>query len=202
MAAACAFLGAAVLAGCSASVPTNPEDACAIFREKRGWFDDCRDSYKRWGVPISVQLAFVYQESRFRAKARPPRRKILWIFPGPRPSSAFGYSQALDGTWDEYRHNGGRRGADRDDFEDSVDFIGWYVNRTARRTGLSKRDAYSLYLAYHEGDGGFRRRTYRGKPWLTAAATRVRNRSELFRKQLVRCQDDLERGWFDWLWPF
>ena len=100
--------------GCAARAPANTEDACAIFREKRGWFDDCRDAYERWGVPISVQLAIVHQESRFQAKARPPRRKILWIFPGPRPSSAFGYSQALDGTWDEYRKNGGRRGADRD----------------------------------------------------------------------------------------
>jgi hypothetical protein len=74
----------------------------AIFRDKRGWYDDARDAQKAWGVPIPVLMAFVHQESRFVARAKPPRRKILGFIPGPRPSDSYGYSQALQSTWDEY----------------------------------------------------------------------------------------------------
>jgi hypothetical protein len=149
---------------------------------------------------MHVQLAIIHQESRFHARAKPPRRKFMGIIPGPRPSSSYGYSQALTTTWNEYRQTAGRWGADRDDFGDSVDFIGWYVDRTVRRTGIPREDAYRLYLAYHEGDGGYKRGTYRSKPTIMAAAAKVRDRAALYRGQLDRCRGELEQPRFFWWW--
>ncbi len=127
----------------------------------------------------------------------------MWIFPGRRPSSAFGYAQALDTTWDEYRRDSGNSGADRDDFGDAVDFVAWYCARSSRLAGISKADAYSLYLAYHEGPGGFRRGTYRNKAWLVNTARKVARRAGRYRRQLAGCESSLARGGFlGWLWPF
>ncbi len=185
------------LGACSAAVPARPEDACEIFRQHRAWYRDSRRAYERWGVPIHVQLAFVHQESGFRATARPPRRRILWIFPGPRPSSAYGYAQALDSTWKEYRRSTGQGGADRDDFGDAVDFIGWYGHRSSRRLGVGKDDAFRLYLAYHEGDGGYSRGSWRSKGWLVDTAGKVSRRAARYRAQLGQCESEFRRRrWF------
>lgn len=185
--------------GCAAAVPADINDACAIFEENRDWYREARDARKRWGVPIDVQLAIIHQESAFRPKARPPRRRILWVIPGPRPSNAYGYAQALTSTWDEYRKSAGGRGADRDDFGDATDFVAWYTARSARECGIRKDDARSLYLAYHEGNGGYRRGTYRKKKWLLSVATKVGNRSQRYRSQLARCEKSLARRRFLWI---
>jgi hypothetical protein len=188
------------LTGCSAAVPRNLDSSCAIFDENPKWYHAAKDSEKRWGTPTHVQLAIIYQESKFIARARPPRRKILWVIPGPRPSSAYGYTQAITPTWKEYVDESGNWFADRNDFSDSADFVGWYTNRTSKRTGISKNDTYSLYLAYHEGDNGFRRGTYKRKSWLLNVAGKVRRRADTYRRQLASCADDLNnRGWFSWL---
>ena len=188
------------LAGCAAARPPGrPDDACAIFREKRGWYKEAVDARDRWGVPIAVQLAFIRQESSFDGDARPPRRKILGFIPGPRPSNAEGYAQALESTWDEYREATGASGADRDEFGDAVDFIGWYNSRSAQMCGIPKDDAYRLYLAYHEGPTGYRRGTHRRKAWLLGTAERVAGRAARYGSQLSRCEQELKpksRGWF------
>ena len=191
---------ALVAAGCAASTPRNIDNGCEIFRERHSWYRAAQRTEERWGVPMEVQLAIIHQESRFRATARPPRRKILWFIPGPRPSSSYGYTQALRTTWSEYERENGRWGADRDDFRDAVDFIGWYANRTSRRIGIPRNDAYRLYLAYHEGDGGYRRASYRTKPVILAAAAKVRDRAARYRRQLGACRDELDRSRFWWFW--
>jgi hypothetical protein len=185
--------------GCAAAVPQNIEDACAIFEENRDWYRDARDARKRWGVPIEVQLSIIHQESGFRAKAKPPRRRILWVIPGPRPSNAYGYAQALNSTWGEYKSSAGGWGADRDDFGDATDFVGWYTARSARECGIRKDDARSLYLAYHEGNGGYRRGTYRKKKWLISTAAKVAARAQRYRIQLARCEKKLARRRFLWI---
>ncbi|RMF20453.1 MAG: hypothetical protein D6760_11530 [Deltaproteobacteria bacterium] len=184
--------------GCSARAPANIDDACSIFGERHGWFDDARRAEKRWGVPIEVQLAIIHQESRFRARAQQPRRRLLGLIPWRRRSSAYGYTQAVETTWDEYRRATGHRGADRDDFGDACDFIGWYAARSSRRLGIAKNDAYRLYLAYHEGDGGYRRGTYRSKPWLLRVASKVERRAARYRRQLAGCRGRLEHRWRLW----
>lgn len=186
---------AAVLAGCS-STPENPDNVCEMFTDDRGWYKDARKSSRRWGTDMSVMMAFVHQESSFKARAKPPRTKILWVIPGPRPASAYGYSQATDETWRDYRRSTGRRGADRNNFGDAIDFIGWYNDQSHRRNAIAKTDAYHLYLAYHEGQGGFAKRSFKNKQWLKDVATKVSRRSGMYRAQLDKCEARLNRGWF------
>ena len=182
---------------CTTSPPSNVNDICEIFEEKSGWYDDAADSRKEWGSPISVMMAIMHQESKFKAKAKPPRKKIFGFIPGPRPSNAYGYSQALSSTWDGYKRNAGRYGADRDDFGDAIDFIGWYNHQSNKRSGIAKTDAYRLYLAYHEGHGGYNRGTYRKKKWLVDVAHKVNRRAKCYRQQLLQCEEGLKKsGWF------
>ena len=183
-------------AGCTTSPPRDVNDICDIFHEKGGWYDDAVDSRDEWGTPIPVMMAMMYQESRFQAKARPPRKKIFGFIPGPRPSSAYGYSQAKKSTWKEYKSSAGNYGADRDDFGDAIDFIGWYNYKSKKRSGISRTDAYRLYLAYHEGHGGYNRGTYRSKKWLVDVARKVERKATTYQQQLNGCEDGLESGWF------
>ena len=189
--------------GCATTPPPGYiYNICEIFRENPKWYRSARKSSKRWSVPIPVLMAIIHQESKFRADARPPRGSCLWIFPGPRPSSAFGYTQASNETWNEYRNSTGNTGADRDDFEDSVDFVGWYSHLSYIRCRISKKDAYHLYLAYHEGHGGFIRKTYQEKAWLLGVARKVESRAKTYRGQLASCERQFQRRGCCFLWPF
>ena len=189
-----------LLTACASGPPADVDNLCAVFDEKDDWYGDARAAEDSWGVPVPVLMAFVHQESRFEAKAKPPRRRIFGFIPGPRPSDAYGYSQALQSTWDDYRRSAGRYGADRDDFADAIDFVAWYNHQSWRRNGIPRDDAYRLYLAYHEGQGGYARGTYRGKDWLQRVARKVAVRSDRYARQLSGCRERLEddRGWFNW----
>ena len=174
--------------GCSGARPRHPNDLCDIFREKEKWYKHAYASYERWHVPIPVMMAIMRHESGFHPEARPPRTTCLFIFPGPRLSTAYGYPQALDQTWEMYKQATDRRGAERDDFADAIDFIGWYCDQSHMLCGISKSDPYNLYLAYHEGQGGFRRKTYQKKAWLKRVATNVRGRTKAYANQLASCE--------------
>ena len=189
-----------LLSACSSSPPRDTGNACSIFTEKDDWYEAAQDAYKKWGVPIHVQLAIIHQESRFRQDAKPPRDKLFWFIPWFRKSSAYGYAQVKDSTWDWYKRETGNSWADRDDFEDAVDFIGWYCNLSHRKLGISKWDAYRQYLAYHEGQGGYQRGTYKSKAWLIKVAHKVDDNARRYRAQIGKCRDELESGWS--LWPF
>lgn len=189
-----------LLVACSSDPPRNLTNSCDIFEEKDGWYQDANDSYKKWGVPVHVQLAIIYQESRFVHDAKPPRGKLLWVIPWKRLSSAYGYGQIKDSTWDWYLKSTGRRWADRDDFDDVSDFIGWYGDVSHRKLGLAKNDAYRQYLAYHEGHGGYKRKSYNNKAWLIKVARKVEARAADYQRQLNNCADNLDDGWS--IWPF
>ena len=131
------------------------------------------------------------QESSFVHDAKPPKKYFLWVVPAGRVSSAYGYSQAIDSTWDWYRQDTGRWGADRDDFDDAADFVGWYMNKTKKINGVSMDDAVSQYLAYHEGHKGFRRGTFKQKRWLMDVAQRVATQASRYRTQLRGCGGDI-----------
>jgi hypothetical protein len=188
------------LFGCVALPPSQTDDICAIFKEKRKWYKEARRAEKRWGSPVASMMAIIHQESRFRADAKPTRSRILWIIPGPRKSDAYGYPQAKDATWDWYRKSRGRRGADRDDFSDAIDFVGWYNVQSNRQNAIALSDIYRLYLAYHEGHNGYRRGTYQQKSTLKKVAGNVAARTDSYQRQLNRCEKSLERGFR--LWPF
>jgi hypothetical protein len=191
------IIGIILTSACTTTPPSDVSNICSIFREKDGWYDDADDSRDRWGSPIPVMMAIMHQESRFKAKAKPPRKKILWVIPGPRPSSSYGYTQALESTWDVYMRDAGNYGADRDDFGDSIDFVGWYNHQSYRRNGIKKTDAYHLYLAYHEGQGGFKKRSFKNKQWLKDVSKKVSRNAARYSKQLKSCEEELkDDGWF------
>ena len=168
--------------------PRNLDNACAIVAERPAYLRAMQKSERRWGIPIHVQMATIHQESKFIGDARTPHRYALGIIPIGRQSSAYGYSQALDGTWDEYRKKTGNRRARRDNISDATDFMGWYMNDSARMLGISKYDAASQYLAYHEGRQGFSNGSHRNKSWLMGVAGKVNARAELYRMQLASCR--------------
>jgi len=142
---------------------------------------------RRWGAPVHVQLATLYQESSFRPKARTPRKYFLGFIPAGRQSSAYGYAQAIDGTWEWYQEDTGRWRAKRHRFPDASDFMGWYMAKSTQSNGIAADDAYAQYLAYHEGHSGFRRGSHNGKPWLLNTAARVQSRAAMYAVQLQGC---------------
>ncbi|MDQ6950267.1 MAG: transglycosylase SLT domain-containing protein [Mariprofundales bacterium] len=179
----------------------NTDDICDIFQQNHDWYNAADDAYKKWGIPPFVTLAIMHQESHFNATAKPPRATFLWIFPGAHLSSAYGYSQALDGTWERYQQTTGNSGADRDDFDDAVDFIGWYCDQSHAIANIAKTDTYNLYLAYHEGQVGYNQGTYRRKKWLQKIAQKVQRLANLYQRQLQQCQKSLKNTGGS-LWPF
>ena len=185
-----------VLTACTVRQPNDIDNVCAIFDEQRKWYKESQRASDRWGTSIPIIMAFIHQESSFKAKAKPPRTKILWVLPGPRPASAKGYSQAIDSTWDQYKRSTGRFAADRNDFGDATDFVGWYIDQSASKSQIKKTDAYNLYLAYHEGQGGFQKGSYQSKPWLVTVAKKVAARSEQYARQLKSCERRLKRRFF------
>lgn len=181
----------ALLAGSCATRPDGPPsdqaNLCAIFEQRPDWQDAVTASARKWGAPVPVQMAILWKESSFRAKARPPKRYMWGFIPRGRASSAFGYAQAIDGTWDWYRKETGNRGADRDDFEDATDFVGWYMSRTRRVNGVPMEDAFHHYIAYHQGHAGYNSGRWKGVSWLQQVASDVQMRSRTYASQLPRC---------------
>lgn len=186
----CAFLVVLTVAACGGrdtSAPRNLENACAILKEKPHFKKAFASTKRRWGVPVNVQMAVLYQESKFISNARTPHKYALGILPMGRQSSAYGYSQALDGTWDHYKSATGNRSAKRDDIRDASDFMGWYMNESRDRNGVALSDARGQYLNYHDGHTGYARGTYKNKPWLLKVADDVNSRAARYGEQLRGC---------------
>ena len=187
-----------LIVGCATYQPTRVNNVCDIFWGETDWYKDAVKSNKRWGTPINVMMAIINQESSFRAKVRPKRPKFLFI-PLPRRSSAYGYAQAQDPAWNDYRKETGNWWHDRDDFANAINFVGWYTNKSAKRLGISKWDAYKQYLAYHEGWGGYSRGSFKKKPKLLQVAKKVQKQAGTYGAQLKKCSPKLDRatkGWF------
>lgn len=186
-----ALILTALLAGCGNreyAAPRELDNACSIVAQHPNYLRAFRAAERKWGVPIHVQMAIIYQESKFIANARPPHRYALGVIPVGRQSSAFGYSQALDGTWAEYQSDEGGRRARRDDIRDATDFMGWYMTASNRELGIALSDTRNQYLAYHEGRTGFRRGSHNSKSWLVRIANELEARAALYNAQLVACR--------------
>ncbi len=168
--------------------PRNLDNACSILNERPSYIRALRATERKWGVPVHVQMATIYQESKFVPDARTPFRYRLGVIPVGRQSSAFGYSQALDGTWKEYLAETGNRRARRDNIRDATDFMGWYMTGTRNQLGIPLTDARRQYLAYHEGRTGYRRGSYNNKAWLVRVAGEIEQRSAMYRQQLAGCR--------------
>jgi hypothetical protein len=184
--------------GCAAYQPERTDNICSIFGGDTDWYRSARDANKRWGTPVWVMMAIIDQESRFVSDAKPARDWFLFI-PLPRGSSAYGYAQAQDQTWDKYMNETGNSGHDRDDFADAINFVGWYTYTTQRTLGISKWDAYNQYLVYHEGYDGYRSGSWKSKGWLQQVAGKVKSKAAAYNAQLKKCKPELDSkvdSWF------
>ena len=177
-----------IFVACS-SIPKNTQNSCAIFEERYLWYKHAKASYEKWGAPIHLQLAFVKKESDFDWLAKPPRKKLFKVIPFKRPSSSFGYSQAVRGTWKQYKEETGNKYATRTRFKDSVDFIGWYTNKTEKILKIPKNDAFKQYVAYHEGWGNYK--NYKKNQKIILLAKKVENQSKKYKAQLNNCRKSL-----------
>tara|TARA_B100000401_G_scaffold26625_1_gene15955 strand:+ start:406 stop:1005 length:600 start_codon:yes stop_codon:yes gene_type:complete len=180
-----------LLTGCS-SIPSNTSNSCLIFDERYLWYKHVKKVEQKWGTPIYIQLAFIKMESDFDWLAKPPRQKIFKVIPFKRPSSSFGYSQAIKGTWEQYKKETGNKLATRARFKDSVDFIGWYTNKTQSILKISKNDAFRQYLAYHEGWGNYK--YYKKNKKVISLAKKVEKQSYIYKKQLLNCSNSLNKN--------
>ena len=179
-----------LISACS-SIPKNTADGCSIFYEKYFWYKHTKKTEKKWGVPIYIQLAIIKTESDFNWLAKPKRLKLFKVIPYKRPSSSFGYSQAVKGTFKQYKNETGNKLARRTRFKDSVDFIGWYMNKTEKILKIPKTDVYRQYIAYHEGWGNYK--NYKNNKKVIILAKRVTAQAEKYRKQIKQCQRKLNR---------
>ena len=177
-----------LISACS-SIPSNTSDSCSIFNERYLWYKYAKKSEQKWGTPIYLQLAIIKMESGFDWLAKPPRQKLFKIVPYKRPSSSFGYSQAVKGTWKQYKTETGNKFATRTRFKDSVDFIGWYTTKTEKILKVSKQDAFKQYVAYHEGWGNYK--NYKSNKKVINLAKRVEKQSNIYKKQLSGCKNSL-----------
>ena len=180
-----------ILSSCS-STPKNTSDSCSIFNERYLWYKYTKKTEQKWGTPIYLQLAIIKMESDFDWLAKPERQKIFKVIPYKRPSSSFGYSQAVKGTWDQYKKETNNKLATRARFRDSVDFIGWYTNKTEKLLKISKKDVYRQYLAYHEGWGNYK--NYKNNQKVIILAKKVTEQANKYRKQLKKCQKRLNKN--------
>jgi len=184
------LLFALVAVGSFMSCPTDPpkaqHDLCAVFDQHPEWYDYAHQSERTWGTSKAIQMAFVRHESSYREDAKPPMKWFLFI-PLGRPSSATGYAQAQDPVWGEYQDERGGWLSGRGDMEDALDFIGWYNDKSHKHLGISKQNARAMYLAYHEGRGGYRKGSYKNKSRLLKIADKVERTARQYGAQLKQC---------------
>lgn len=196
----CAVATITLLTGCAPTPPDHIENICSIFKQYPSWYWDAKEVQEEWRLPISVLMAIIYQESHFQADAAPPRERILWVIPWKHPTSAYGYSQAINGTWKNYQTETNHHWSNRDAFGDAADFVGWFTHRAHVIAGISMNNAYAQYLAYHEGIDGYQHGSYRHQEWLIEVAHNVQRRARVYRSQLMSCQADLPKKpwWHSW----
>jgi hypothetical protein len=181
------LLAASCGGGGGTSAPRDLDNACSILKQRPGYLRAFRAAERKWGVPVHVQMAAMYQESKFKSDARTPFQYKLGVIPVGRQSSAFGYSQALNGTWEEYQEDQRAFRARRNNIRDAADFMGWYMAGSNRSLGISLYDARNQYLAYHEGRTGFSRGTYNRKAWLLRVSDEIASRARTYQGQLAAC---------------
>ncbi|WP_241663799.1 transglycosylase SLT domain-containing protein [Oecophyllibacter saccharovorans] len=187
------------LAGCASPPPQHPGNLCDIFREKRGWYFSAMKEEAHWHVPSAVPMAMMYQESGYHSSLHTKRTYILWIIPWGYQTTAYGYPQAKDEVWDEFNQATGRDGS-RENFGDSLDFMDWYIAGNQKNLGIPVTNAAQQYLAYHEGRGGYSRRSYSSKGWLVQVAGKVGARARAYQRQYDSCKESLKPGFWERFW--
>ena len=176
---------------CTSIDKIDTANSCLLFKEKSNWYKSTKNSFDKWGTPIALQLAIISQESSFKQFSKPKRKRIFGLIPGKRPSTAFGYAQVTDPTWNWYKTRTGNTNASRANFSDITDFIGWYTNQSKKMVGIPINDFYNQYLAYHEGQGGWKKKSFNSKKWLLNIAKKVETNANMYNNQLKNCENKL-----------
>ena len=65
--------------GSQFSAPRDLDNACSIARERPQYFRAMQATERRWGVPVSVQMATIHQESKFVGNARSGLTKVVKV---------------------------------------------------------------------------------------------------------------------------
>ena len=178
------------IVSCS-SIPNNPQNACKIFDENYLWYKSAKKSSDKYGAPIHIILAIVNKESGFNRWAKPKRTKLFKVLPYKRPSSSFGYSQAVKKTWALYKSETNNPLALRSRFKDSVMFIGWYMKKTKEINKIPFNDAYRQYLNYYLGWGSYSKKVYKTDRKSIILAKNVQKQSKIYKSQLLECEKNL-----------
>lgn len=180
-------------------IPGTSSNACQIFKQNPQWYWDSLETYNHWGVPISVQMAIIQRESDFQAGAKTPKKKFLGIIPTfSHITSAYGYAQAVNGTWQQYQRETRNSICYRTQYKYASDFIGWYSYKAHERFGISLKDAYHLYLAYHEGLNGYAQQTYLQNPALLSIARSVQYQANQYKRQIHSCKYSIPKDSSYW----
>lgn len=162
--------------------PRDIENLCSIFAEKEHWVGAARTSHEKWNLPVELMMAIIRHESAFIANSRPRNNK------GELLSSAYGYAQALDGTWSQFKNETARRSDKRTDFADAVYFVGWYSNKAMdTHPGLSPYDVIGLYVLYHNGWSSLQQEKEPPSAELLRLATKVYKTTLNYHQQLKQC---------------
>ena len=186
------FLFIFFLISCS-SVPKYPSNACKIFEEKYFYLKHTRAASKKWGVPISSILAVINMESGFKRFAKPKRTKIFKIIPYRRPSSSFGFSQAIKSSWELYKKENNKPFSLRSNYKHSTDFVAWFFYKSNQINNIPLNDIKKLYLSYYLGWGNYKNKTYRTDQKAILLAKKVQQQADKYRLQLKKCQKKVNR---------
>jgi len=181
-----------LVTSCS-SIPKYPQNACKIFGQNYLWYKSIKKSSDLYNAPIHIILAFVNKESGFNRWAKPKRTKLFKVIPYKRPSTSFGYSQAVNKTWELYKIETENPLALRSRFKDSVMFIGWYISKTHKINKIPLNDSYRQYLNYYLGWGSYAKKKYKTDKNSIIYAKNVEKQSKMYKNQLRACQKILDR---------
>lgn len=156
------------------SVVCKADSICSVLKQHPAWLQAVQDTAKQWGIPANVQLAIVKEESDFQANAKNPE------------STATGFAQVIDKSWDAYETATDHQYS-RNDFRAAIGYIGWYAAQVQKYAKVNPSNAFGLYLAYHEGIGGYHHLATHPKPDVTRLAQNVAENAQLYSQQLVTC---------------
>ncbi|ASG68310.1 lipoprotein [Francisella halioticida] len=160
---------------------SNKKNICQILKHHPNWRNSLKRVNKKYNISPAFTLAVIHQESKFHANAK------------NRHSSAFGYAQALDGTWKIFQKTV-KPNAKRNDFNDSVEFVDWYMSQLTHNLHLKTSNSFNLYLAYLLGEGGYKNyinNSYQNSNSIQkkeAIAAKVRLKTQVYNLELKDCK--------------
>ena len=146
-------------------------------------------------MPISTILAVINKESGFKRFAKPPRHKLFKIIPYRRPSSSFGFSQAINKTWELYKKENNKPTALRISYRSSSDFVGWYFWKANKINKVSLSNTRDLYLNYYLGFSAYKNKAYRTDKKAIIFAMSVEKQAKVYKNQLRECKSILKKSY-------